>query len=120
MRAHPTARRSFTAPHARSFSADESGKRHVGRYSLPMPQVRLDGNALIAVEIDDCGAGLHAGATRRLFTMRRRPSAIAAMETKARYAVAPDGKRFLVYQFGEEPTVQTPIMVITTWRAMLR
>jgi hypothetical protein len=32
----------------------------------------LNGNALIAVEIDDGGAALHAGGTRRLFTMRRR------------------------------------------------
>jgi hypothetical protein len=57
----------------------------------------LDGNALIAVEIDYGRAALHAGATRRLFTMRRRPRAIAALETKARYAVAPDGKRLLVH-----------------------
>jgi hypothetical protein len=32
----------------------------------------LDGNALIAVEIDGDGAALQAGTTRRLVTMRRR------------------------------------------------
>jgi hypothetical protein len=80
----------------------------------------LDGNALIAVEIDDGRAALHAGGPLGgLFIMRRRPRAIAAMETKARYAVAPT-ETLLVHQLGEEPTVQTPITGITTWRAMLR
>jgi hypothetical protein len=80
----------------------------------------LDGNALIAVEIDGDGAALQAGATRRLFTMRGRTEGYRGYGNEGTYAVAPDGKRFLVNQLGEEPTVQTPIAVITNWRATLR
>src|SRR5919106_6616247 len=48
------------------------------------------------------------------------PRAIAAYGNEGTCAVAADGKRFLVNQLGEEPTVQTPITVITNWRATLR
>ena len=79
----------------------------------------LDGNALIAVEIDGDGAALQAGALGGS-RCAAEPRAIAAYGNEGTYAVAPDGKRFLVNQLGEEPTVQTPITVITNSRATLR
>ena len=79
----------------------------------------LDGKALIAVEIDGDGAALQAGALGGS-RCAAEPRAIAAYGNEGTYAVAPDGKRFLVNQLGEEPTVQTPITVITNSRATLR
>ena len=79
----------------------------------------LNGNVLMAAEVNGTGAAFRVGAAKRLFDVRRRTESYRGFGIGSVYDVTPDGQRFLV-NVVEQTALPPPITVTTNWRATLR
>ena len=81
----------------------------------------LNGNIVVAAEVNGAGASFQVGAVRQLFEVRRRTESYLGMGPGNVYDVTADGQRFLVNVVDEEQAaLPPPITVITNWTSTLR
>jgi eukaryotic-like serine/threonine-protein kinase len=79
----------------------------------------LNGNVVMAAEVNGTGAAFQVGAARRLFEVRRRTESYRGFGLGSAYDVTPDGQRFLV-NVVDQAALPPPVTVITNWAATLR
>jgi Tol biopolymer transport system component len=79
----------------------------------------LNGNVVVAAEVNGTGAAFQVGAARRLFEVRRRTQSYRGFGLSSAYDVTPDGQRFLV-NVVDQAALPPPVTVITNWAATLR
>ena len=136
------AKQAVFSPHGRyvAYGSDETGKQQVYVRTFPQPSGKwqisvnggadpawradgkelfyLEGNKMMAVDVDTTSGAFHAGAPKPLFTTQPE---VNLQDFRDRYVASPDGQRFLIVTpVVESAAPPVPITVVVNWPTLLR
>ncbi len=123
-----------------AYRSDETGKQEIYVRTFPQPSGKwqisvdggtdpawqadgkelfyLDGNKMMAVDVDTSSATFHVGAPKLLFTTQLEAN---SNDFRDRYVVSPSGRRFLMVTPAVKSAAKPlPITVIINWPALLK